>query len=47
MALEESLVDRTRNVLEKLKVGLPYEEQIKFVQNKRVLIIQKLRAIVP
>ncbi|WP_333961843.1 type IA DNA topoisomerase [Clostridium perfringens] len=50
IALEESLVDRTRNVLEKLKVGLPYEEQIKFVQNKRVFDNSKVEshsAIVP
>ena len=50
MALEESLVDRTRNVLEELKVGLPYEEQIKFVQNKRVFDNSKVEshsAIVP
>ena len=50
MALEESLVDRTRNVLEKLKVGLPYEDQIKFVQNKRVFDNSKVEshsAIVP
>lgn len=50
MALEESLVDRTRNVLEKLKVGLPYEEQIKFVQSKRVFDNSKVEshsAIVP
>ena len=50
MALEESLVDRTRNVLEKLKVGLPYEEQVKFVQNKRVFDNSKVEshsAIVP
>ena len=50
MALEESLVDRTRNVLEKLKLGLPYEEQIKFVQNKRVFDNSKVEshsAIVP
>ncbi|HAT4362720.1 TPA: type IA DNA topoisomerase [Clostridium perfringens] len=50
MALEESLVDRTRNVLEKLKVGLPYEEQIKFVKNKRVFDNSKVEshsAIVP
>ncbi|EOU2037905.1 MAG: DNA topoisomerase [Clostridium perfringens] len=50
MALEESLVDRTRNVLEKLKVGLSYEEQVKFVQNKRVFDNSKVEshsAIVP
>ncbi|WP_447409611.1 DNA topoisomerase [Clostridium perfringens] len=50
MALEESLVDRTRNVLEKLKIGLPYEEQVKFVQNKRVFDNSKVEshsAIVP
>lgn len=50
MALEESLVDRTRNVLEKLKVGLPYEDQVKFVKNKRVFDNSKVEshsAIVP
>lgn len=36
IALEESLVDRAKNVLEKIKVGLPYEDQIKFVKSKRV-----------
>ncbi|MEN8077640.1 DNA topoisomerase [Clostridioides difficile] len=34
--LEESLVDKAKKVLETHKKGLPYEEQIKFVQSKRV-----------
>lgn len=34
--LEESLVDKAKKVLETHKRGLPYENQIKFVQSKRV-----------
>lgn len=34
--LEESLVDKAKKVLETHKKGLPYEDQIKFVQSKRV-----------
>lgn len=50
MALEESLVDRTKKVLEKLKVGLSYSEQIKFIKSKRVFDNSKVEshsAIVP
>ena len=44
MALEESLVDRARNVLEKIKVGLPYENEIKFTKNKRVFDNSKVES---
>ena len=50
MALEESLKDRTRKVLETLKKGLPYEEQIKFADHKRIFDNSKVEshsAIVP
>ncbi|NEZ46349.1 type IA DNA topoisomerase [Clostridium niameyense] len=50
IALEESIVDRARNVLEKIKVGLPYEKQIKFVKSKRVFDNSKVEshsAIIP
>ncbi|EOU2013887.1 type IA DNA topoisomerase [Clostridium perfringens] len=50
VALEESLVDRTEKVLNTLKVGLPYEEQIKFNKSKRVFNNSKVEshsAIVP
>lgn len=50
IALEESIVDRARNVLEKIKVGLPYEDQIKFVKTKRVFDNSKVEshsAIIP
>ena len=36
MALEESLKDRTKKVLDTLKVGLPYEDQLKFATHKRI-----------
>ena len=36
MALEESLKERTKKVLDTLKVGLPYENQIKFATHKRI-----------
>ena len=36
VALDESLKDKTRKVLESVKKGLPYEDQIKFVDNKRI-----------
>ena len=48
--LEESLVDKAKKVLETHKKGLPYEDQIKFVQNKRVFDNSKVEshsAIVP
>lgn len=44
MALEESLVDRARNVLEKIKVGLPYEGEIKFTKTKRVFDNSKVES---
>lgn len=50
VVLEESLEDRTRKVLESLKKGLPYENQIKFVKTKRVFDNSKVEshsAIVP
>ena len=50
IALEESLEDRTRKVLETLKKGLPYEEGIKFTKSKRVFDNSKVEshsAIVP
>lgn len=50
MALEESLKDRTRKVLETLKAGLPYESQIKFATHKRIFDNAKVEshsAIVP
>lgn len=48
--LEESLVDKARKVLETHKKGLPYEEQIKFIQSKRVFDNSKVEshsAIIP
>lgn len=36
MALEESLKPRTKKVLDLLKVGLPYENQIQFTDHKRI-----------
>ncbi|WP_346885643.1 type IA DNA topoisomerase [Clostridium sp. UBA4395] len=50
IVLEESLEDRTRKVLENLKKGLPYENQIKFAKTKRVFDNSKVEshsAIVP
>ncbi|MHC1748428.1 MAG: DNA topoisomerase [Cellulosilyticaceae bacterium] len=50
VALEESLKGRTKKVLEVLKKGLPYEEQIKFIDNKRIFDNAKVEshsAIVP
>lgn len=44
MALEESLVDRARNVLEKIKEGLPYESEIKFAKTKRVFDNSKVES---
>ncbi|MDU5263434.1 MAG: DNA topoisomerase, partial [Clostridium celatum] len=42
--LEESLVDKARKVLETHKKGLPYEEQIKFIQSKRVFDNSKVES---
>lgn len=50
MALEESLKDRTKKVLDTLKAGLPYENQIKFATHKRIFDNAKVEshsAIVP
>ena len=50
LALEESLKDRTKKVLDTLKVGLSYESQIIFVDNKRIFDNSKVEshsAIVP
>ena len=42
--LEESLVDKAKKVLENHKKGLPYEDQIKFVQSKRVFDNSKVES---
>lgn len=42
--LEESLVDKARKVLETHKKGLTYENQIKFVQSKRVFDNSKVES---
>lgn len=50
IVLEESLVERTKKVLETLKKGLPYEGEIKFQQTKRIFDNSKVEshsAIVP
>ncbi|MCT4509140.1 MAG: DNA topoisomerase, partial [Tepidibacter sp.] len=50
IALEESLKDKTKKVLEKLKKGLTYESDIKFIQSKRVFNNAKVEshsAIIP
>ena len=44
IALEESLVDRAKNVLEKIKTGLPYENEIKFIKSKRVFDNSKVES---
>ena len=50
VALEESLKERTKKVLGVIKKGLPYESQIKFIDNKRIFDNSKVEghsAIVP
>lgn len=50
VALEESLKERTKKVLDVVKRGLPYESQIEFVDNKRIFNNSKVEshsAIVP
>ncbi len=50
VALEESLKERVGKVLNTLKVGLPYEAQIKFVTHKRIFDNSKVEshsAIIP
>lgn len=44
MVLEESLVDRAKKVLDTLKVGLPYENEIKFIKSKRVFDNSKVES---
>ena len=50
IALEESLVGRAEKVLNTLKKGLPYENEIKFTKSKRVFNNKKVEghsAIIP
>ncbi|MGH4118680.1 DNA topoisomerase [Clostridium sp.] len=50
VALEESLKEKTKKVLDSLKIGLIYEKQIKFIDNKRIFDNSKVEghsAIVP
>lgn len=50
VALEESLVARTEKVLNTLKKGLPFENEIKFINTKRVFDNKKVEghsAIIP
>ncbi|MGL5086062.1 MAG: type IA DNA topoisomerase, partial [Clostridium sp.] len=44
VVLEESLEDRAKKVLNTLKKGLPYEDQIKFVKSKRVFDNSKVES---
>ena len=44
MALEESLKERTKKVLDTLKVGLPYENQIEFATHKRIFDNSKVES---
>lgn len=48
--LEESLVEKTAKVLERLKTGLPYEHEIQFAKKKRIFDNAKVEshsAIIP
>ena len=50
VALEESLKEKTQNVLNKHKIGLPFEEKIKFKDSKRIFDNSKVEghsAIMP
>jgi DNA topoisomerase III len=50
VALDESLKEKTKKVLDVIKKGLPYESQIKFVDSKRIFDNSKVEshsAIVP
>jgi DNA topoisomerase III len=50
VVLEESLVDKAANVLNNLKKGLPYENEITFVKKKRIFDNSKVEshsAIIP
>lgn len=44
VVLEESLVDRAKKVLDNIKRGLPYENQIKFIKSKRVFDNSKVES---
>ena len=44
VVLEESLKDRAKKVLNTLKVGLPYEKDIKFIDTKRVFDSSKVES---
>ena len=44
ICLEESLKDKTKKVLEALKVGLPYENQLKFTDSKRIFDNSKVES---
>ena len=44
VVLEESLEGKARKVLENLKKGLPYENQIKFIKSKRVFDNSKVES---
>ncbi|MDU2852301.1 MAG: DNA topoisomerase, partial [Clostridium sp.] len=44
VVLEESLEDRARKVLNTLKTGLPYENEIKFIKSKRVFDNSKVES---
>jgi DNA topoisomerase III len=44
VVLEESLEGRARKVLENLKRGLPYENQIKFIKSKRIFDNSKVES---
>ena len=44
VALDESLKDKTKKVLEVSKNGLSYEEQVKFVDNKRIFDNSKVES---
>lgn len=44
LALDESLKDKTKKALDAIKSGLPYENQIKFVDNKRIFDNSKVES---
>ena len=44
VVLEESLKDRAKKVLDTLKVGLPYEKDIKFTTSKRIFDSSKVES---
>lgn len=50
VVLEESLVEKNAKVVDKLKIGLPYENEVKFTKSKRVFDSSKVEshsAIIP